>query len=140
VTTDRPRGILVAVFGLVLMIGWTVAVKYVAPWCWAIAERTAGHSAAVAPVMWDFWPLAHALLAWALWTRPRWAFPFALAVAFWEIAVVTVKFASFLRAPEWTFWRLLWFTNKIYVLAFFLALAFWLVRRGRQALVLQREI
>jgi hypothetical protein len=33
-----------------------------------------------------------------------------------------MKLALFLRAPEPTFWKLLWLTNKLYVLVFFAGL------------------
>jgi hypothetical protein len=89
--------------------------------------------------MWDFWPVLHGALAVALWRRSRHARAFALAVALGEVAVVTVKFALFLRAPEWSFWKLLWFTNKIYVLAFFLWLGAWLLGAGRAALAPARR-
>lgn len=129
-SATRPAAVSAAVTGLVAMIAWTFAVKYLAPWCWALAERAAGNVAARAPVMWDFWPLAHAAVAAALWRGARWAWGLALAVALLEIAVVAVKFALFAGAPEWTFWKLLWFTNKLYVLGFFLALAAWLLGSG----------
>lgn len=131
---EQPRGVVVAVLGLTAMIAWTLAVKYLAPWCWFLAERAAGRAPETAPVMWDFWPLVHAALAVTLWRRASWTWTFAVAVALLEIAVVAVKFALFLRAPEWTFWKLLWFTNKIYVLVFFAVFAGWLFGPGRAAL------
>ena len=130
----QPRSVVVATLGLVAMIAWTLAVKYLAPWCWFLAERAAGRAPAGVPVMWDAWPLVHATLAVVLWRRPPWAWGFALAVAVAEVAVVSVKFVRFAQAPQWSFWKLLWFTNKIYVLAFFVALAVWLLARGRAAL------
>jgi hypothetical protein len=131
---ERSRAVVAAVLGLTAMIAWTLAVKYLAPWCWFLAERAAGRTPEAVPVMWDFWPLVHAALATALWRRWRGVWSFALAVSLAEEAVVGVKFALFLRAPEWSFWNLLWFTHKIYVLAFFLLLAFWLLAAGRAAL------
>jgi len=136
---QRPPAVVAAVFGLVAMIAWTLAVKYLAPWCWFLAERSAGRSPAAVPVMWDFWPLLHSTLAVALWRGWRRAWGLGLAVALAELAVVTVKFALFLRAPEWTFWKLLWFTNKVYVLLFFLWLAGWLLGPGRAALAPARR-
>lgn len=136
---ERPGALVGSVFGLVAMIAWTLAVKYLAPWCWFLAERFAGRSPAAVPVMWDFWPLLHAGLAVALWRRWGYAWRFALAVALGEVAVVTVKFALFLRAPEWSFWNLLWFTNKIFVLAFFLWLGAWLLGPGKAALAPARR-
>jgi hypothetical protein len=139
VNGERPGALVGSVFGLVAMIAWTLAVKYLAPWCWFLAERAASRTPAAVPVMWDFWPLLHAGLAVALWRRWGHAWRFALAVALGEVAVVTVKFALFLRAPEWSFWNLLWFTNKICVLAFFLWLGAWLLGPGKAALAPARR-
>jgi hypothetical protein len=47
--------------------------------------------------------------------------------------VVIAKFARFLAAPDWSFWKLLWFSNKVYVLAYFLALLAVLLGPGRSA-------
>jgi hypothetical protein len=90
----------------------------------------AGEPAGV-PVMWDFWPLAHLVLIVALWRRPRWGWGYAVTVAALESAVVLTKFVVYLRAPDLGFFRLLWFTNKVYVLALFLCLLYVLL--GRQS-------
>ena len=124
----RPAWVTASVFGLVVMAVWTLVIKYVAPVLWAAAERSAGRDAA-APIMWDFWWVAHLALAGLLWTGHRLARPVGYAVAIVEILIVAAKFALFLRAPEWTFWTLLWFTNKVYVLGFFLLFLAALVRR-----------
>ena len=50
-----------------------------------------------------------------------------------EVAIVVSKFATYLEAPDWSFWRLLWFTNKLYVLAFFILLLVLLSRRAARA-------
>jgi len=116
------------------MIVWTLVVKYLVPLHWFWAERLAGRETATAPVMWDFWPLVHAALAVTLWRRASGAWAFGVAVAAAEIAVVATKFFFFLRAPELGFWRLLWFTNKLYVLVFFACLLAVLLGPGRRAL------
>ena len=124
-----PRRVTCAVFGLVVMVTWTLVIKYLAPILYVVSERAAGRSPAGVPIMWDFWWVAHLLLAWLLWRRHRLAWAFGVAVSGLEIVIVTLKFVLFLRAPELSFWRLLWFTNKVYVLAFFVVLLVVLPRR-----------
>jgi hypothetical protein len=133
-TERRPGWVTALVFALVAMIVWTVVIKYLVPLTWFWSERLAGRAPASAPVMWDFWPLLHVVLAWGLWRRARWIWPYALAVALVESAVVIAKFIGFFRAPELSLWRLLWFTNKIYVLALFLCLTALLLGPGRRTL------
>lgn len=124
----RPGWVTASVFGLVVMATWTLVIKYLAPILSTVAERAAGRDVP-APILWDFWWVAHLALAWLLWTGHRLARPTGLAIALVEIGIVCVKFALFLRAPEWTFWRLLWFTNKVYVLGFFVIFLAALARR-----------
>jgi hypothetical protein len=124
----RPGWVTASVFGLVVMATWTLVIKYLAPLLYAAAERSAGHDIA-APILWDFWWVAHLALAWLLWNGHRLSRPAGYAIASVEIAIVVVKFVLFLRAPEWSFWRLLWFTNKIYVLGFFVVFLIALLRR-----------
>ncbi len=124
----RPGWVTASVFGLVVMATWTLVIKYLAPLLYAAAERSAGRDIA-APILWDFWWVAHLALAWLLWNGHRLARAAGYAIASIEIAIVVAKFVLFLRAPEWTFWRLLWFTNKIYVLGFFCLFLAALLRR-----------
>ena len=135
----RPGWVVATVVAIVVMIVWTLVVKYLAPVVWFWSERFAGREPAAAPVMWDFWPLLHVGLAVGLWRRTRWAWRYALAVALVESAVVISKFALYLRAPELDFWKLLWFTNKLYVLAFFLCLIYVLLGPGKRALRAEGE-
>jgi hypothetical protein len=115
--SERP---VAAVGGLVVMITWTLVVKYLAPLLWGLSAGVP------APVMWDFWPLAHGALATLLWRRHRWAWSAAVAIATLEILIVAWKLGRFALHPQLEFWRLLWATNKIYVLVYFLALLAWL--------------
>jgi hypothetical protein len=127
----RPDGgIAFAVFGLVVMATWTLVIKYLAPVLYFVSERAAGRAPDRVPVMWDFWWLAHLALAWLLWHRHLWARPAGLAVSAAEIVIVVVKLFAYARRPDLSFWRLLWFTNKVYVLAYFVALL--IVLLGRQ--------
>ena len=97
-------------------------IKFVAPLCWFFAERAAGRPIAQPPILWDFWWVAHLALARLLWVRHRWAWSAGVAVAGIEVGIVAVKLAIWLAHPDLSFWRLLWLTNKLYVLAFFLLL------------------
>ena len=127
-----PRSLFVtaSVLGLVVMATWTLVIKYLAPILWAAAERGAGRTAVV-PVMWDFWWVAHLWLAWLLWRGHRRAFAAGAGIAAVEVVIVAVKFALFLGMPDWSFWNLLWFTNKMYVLMFFAVFLACLLKRGR---------
>jgi len=131
---ERPGWLVATVLALVVMIVWTLVIKYLSPLVWFWSERLAGREPASLPVMWDFWPVVHAALAVALWRRTGWARPFGLAVAGVEVAVVVTKLALFLRAPELDYWHLLWLTNKIYVLAVFACLLYVLAGPGQRAL------
>jgi hypothetical protein len=120
-----------AVFGLVVMVTWTLVIKYLAPALYFVAERSAGRPLERVPYMWDFWWVAHLALAWLLWRRHPLARNAGLVVAAVEIAIVAFKLALWFAHPDLSFWRLLWFTNKLYVLAYFLFLLVFLLRSGR---------
>jgi hypothetical protein len=124
---SRPRWIHGAVAGLIVMITWTVVVKYLAPLAWFWAETAAGRPPASVALMWDLWPVAHALLAVVLWRSADAtgrlgfrAWTLALGVAAVETAIVVAKLAVWSAQPDRSFWKLLWLTNKVYVLLFFL--------------------
>ena len=72
--------------------------------------------------MWDFWWVAHLWLARMFWHRHCWAWMSGFLVAGVEVVIVTVKFVGFFQDPDLGFWRMLWFTNKVYVLLFFVVL------------------
>ena len=128
----RPAWVVGAVFGLVAMIVWTLVVKYLVPLLWSASAAWDGRPPGEAShVMWDFWPLTHLALALMLWRGARFAFAAAMTLALAEIAVVSAKFARFLAAPEWSFWKLLWFSNKVYVLLYFVGLVAILALRRR---------
>jgi hypothetical protein len=118
-----------SVLGLVVMATWTLVIKYLAPVLYVLSERAAGHAPEGVPVMWDFWWVAHLVLASLLWRRHPRARIAAIVIAVAEIAIVAVKFVAYLRQPDLSFWRLLWFTNKVYVLSFFIFLLIVLLRR-----------
>jgi hypothetical protein len=130
--TTRPAWVTASVLGLIVMATWTLVIKYLAPCLWAASERAAGRADATAPVMWDFWWVAHLTLAWLLWRGHPLARPAGFVIAPVEIAIVSVKLALFARNPDTSFWKLLWLTNKIYVLGFFVVFLAVLWRRGRR--------
>lgn len=137
----HPRWVVATIVGLVVMITWTVVVKYLVPLLFELSlalttePGEAPQALHGAGVMWDFWPLTHLLLAVGLWRRHRFVRAYGVTLALAESAVVVTKFSLFLRAPEWTFWKLLWFTNKVYVLVFFLCLLYVLLGPGKRDLV-----
>jgi hypothetical protein len=111
-----------SVLGLVAMAVWTLVIKYLAPVLYLVSERAAGRSLDGAPVMWDFWWVAHLALAWLFWHRHPAAWLAGIGVASVEVVIVSVKFALYMSRPDLSFWKLLWFTNKVYVLLFFILL------------------
>ena len=117
----REGWVTAGVFGLVVMATWTLVIKFLAPVLYLVSQRAAGRPLDRAPVMWDFWWVAHLLLAWLLWHRHPRARQFGLAVAAAETAIVSVKLVLYLESPDLSLWGLLWLTNKIYVLLFFVA-------------------
>ena len=119
-----------SVFGLVAMATWTLVIKYLAPILWVFAPRAPGEAAGPAPIMWDFWWVAHLVLAWMLWRRHRWAWMSGMTVAGIEVAIVSIKFLLYADDPDGSFWKLLWLTNKLYVLLFFVFLLALLSRYG----------
>jgi hypothetical protein len=130
----RPRWLVAAVCGLVVMVTWTVVVKYLVPVAWFVAERAAGRAPEAVPVMWDLWPLAHLALAGLLWRRHPWALRAGIAVGAAEWLIVVLKLALFLTEPARDLWSLLWASNKLYVLVYFTWLLAVLLRRGRPGL------
>ncbi|HWM93084.1 MAG TPA: hypothetical protein VN493_20140 [Thermoanaerobaculia bacterium] len=126
---DRGAGGLdLCVFGLVVMATWTVVVKFLAPVLFYLSERYAGRPIAEPPVMWDFWWVAHLGLAWLLWHRHPLSLPAGLGIAGAESLIVIAKLVIYVRQPDLSFWGLLWLTNKVYVLSFFLFLLVYLSR------------
>jgi hypothetical protein len=116
--------------GLVVMATWTIVIKFIAPIFWAVSERIAGRPAG-APIMWDFWWVAHLALARLIHLRHPLMWATGTIIAAVEILIVAVKFAVYLRAPDLSFWKLLWFTNKVYVFVFFVWFLIVLMKRGR---------
>ncbi len=124
----KPDAVQICVFALVVMATWTLVIKFLAPILYVVAEEKAGNPGVAAPIMWDFWWVAHLWLAHLMWYRHRWAWWAAALISWVEVVIVVVKFFFYLRDPIWDLWHLLWFVNKVYVLVFFLILSFLLIR------------
>ncbi|SDK25445.1 hypothetical protein [Microbulbifer yueqingensis] len=103
---------------LFVLAAWTVFIKYIFPAGYALAHGEPWHRY----FYWDFWPVAHAWLGWALIARPRYTYLLAVTVAVVEIIIIVAKFAGFLADPTWSIWRTNWFVNKVFVLACFVLL------------------
>ncbi|WP_237059104.1 hypothetical protein [Microbulbifer sediminum] len=103
---------------LFILAAWTVFIKYLFPigYALAIGEPWMRY------IYWDFWPVVHVWLGWALLVRPTYLYRLALGIAVLEILIISIKFAHFLVQPEWTIWRTNWFVNKVFVLACFILL------------------
>ncbi len=116
------------VFSLVVMATWTIVIKFVTPLLYSTSSSTFEGSAEL-PIMWDFWWVAHLYLAWALWNYRRDAWVAAALISLIEVIIVITKFFFFALEPEDSVWRLLWFTNKVYVLVIFMLLTAFCVHR-----------
>jgi len=100
---------------LFLLAAWSVFIKYVFPVAFALASGEIWF----AYVFWDFWPIAHVWLGWALLAQPWYTRWLAAGMAIVEIAIIATLFAGFLADPEWTIWRTNWFVNKVFVITAF---------------------
>ncbi|MEO0421341.1 MAG: hypothetical protein AAF184_03330 [Pseudomonadota bacterium] len=119
---------------LFFLAAWSLFIKYLFPMAFAMARG----EALVTYVYWDFWPLVHIWLGWALLRRPWYAGWFALIVSIAEILIIVTLFARFLADPDWNMWRSNWFVNKVFVLGSFLLLLGTVIRY-RQALLQRGE-
>lgn len=121
----------VAALGLVVMAVWTLVIKFVAPVLYFLSSDGDG----TLPIMWDFWWVAHLWLAWLLWKRSGLTWLAGFWIALVEIIIVVTKFILYALEPDTSFWMLLWFTNKVYVLFYFVVfLHFLMTRELRSAL------
>ncbi|WP_207061862.1 hypothetical protein [Motiliproteus sp. SC1-56] len=104
--------------GLFILAAWTLFIKYLFPIAMALAAGKPLHT----HIYWDFWPVVHVWLGWALLARPAYARTLALVVALTEVVIVLTLLTGFLAEPQWSIWRTNWFVNKVFVLACFSAL------------------
>ncbi len=110
---------------LLILVCWTLLIKYIFPIAYALAYG----SPAFEYVYWDFWPLVHVYLAWAIYKLPAHTLKLVILVSGLEIVIIISFFVLFLADPEWSIWRTNWFINKVFVLAcFVLCMATALIR------------
>ena len=103
---------------LFILVAWTVFIKYLFP----VAYALTGNEPWAQHIYWDFWPVIHVWLGYALVKRPRYTYWLAVVVSVVEIIIIVTLFARFLSDPEWSIWRTNWFVNKVFVLACFILL------------------
>ncbi|WP_226666057.1 hypothetical protein [Microbulbifer aggregans] len=113
---ERPPWIQFLAYFLFILAAWTLFIKYLFPLAFAVAsgEPWASH------IYWDFWPVAHVWLGWALLVQPGYVRTLAIVMAVVEIAIILTKFVWFFTSPEWDIWRTNWFVNKVFVLGCFI--------------------
>ncbi|HAW93190.1 TPA: hypothetical protein DCX24_10985 [Candidatus Azambacteria bacterium] len=100
---------------LFILAVWTLFIKYLFPMAYALVYD----ESLMRYVYWDFWPLAHIWLGWALLARPPYTRALAIGMAVIEIAIICTLLGRFLADPEWSIWRTNWFVNKVFVLTCF---------------------
>lgn len=100
---------------LFILAAWTLFIKYLFPLGYALANGEPWD----AHIYWDFWPVAHVWLGWALLAQPAYVRVLAITMAVVEIGIILTKFVWFFDAPEWDIWRSNWFVNKVFVLGCF---------------------
>lgn len=103
---------------LFILAAWTVFIKYLFPVLFALA----GGESWSQYIYWDFWPVIHVWLGYALLTRRQYTYWLAVVVSAVEIIIILTLFSRFLADPEWSIWRTNWFVNKVFVLACFILL------------------
>ena len=124
-STKQNNGVFTAfAHWLVLLAMWTLVIKFIFPLAY---DNAYGHAPGT-HIMWDFWWVAHLILAWYLTHWRNFTYRLALVICVVEIVIIVVKFYTFFGAPEWTIWRTNWFINKVFVLACFIALLAVLLR------------
>ena len=112
-------------YWLFIMAGWTLIIKFILPVSYAIY---AGQPVTTY-IMWDFWWVIHIALGYFLLNYQYWVRYFTLVVSLAEIIIIVVKFIDYYLHPITTFWKINWFINKVFVLALFISLLYYLMRR-----------
>lgn len=122
--TRRSNAFTVIAHWLVLLALWTLLIKFIFP---MVYDHSYGHAIGT-HIMWDFWWVAHLVLAWSLMHWNATTYRLAMVISVVEIIIIVVKFTLFFEAPDWTIWRTNWFINKVFVLGCFIALLALLLR------------
>lgn len=108
---------------LIILILWTLSTKYMVPIIWAASQNIPWNH----KVMWDAWPLTHAVLVWGLWMKTKWIWLFGLIISLAEIGVAGTKLLFYLFRFSSDIFDLSWFFNKIIVLILFISLTSYLL-------------
>lgn len=111
---------------LFILAAWTLAIKFVFPISYAVAEGSPVHTY----IYWDFWWVVHLWLGWSLLHWQRYTYLLAVVVSVVEVGIIVTKFVLFLSAPTWTIWQTNWFVNKLFVLACFVLVLGYFVANG----------
>lgn len=131
---QRSKMYTVLAHWLVLLALWTLLIKFVFPIAY---DKAYGHATGT-HIMWDFWWVAHLILAWSLTHWSAITYRLAMIVSVAEIVIIVVKFYTFFSTLDpsgasWTVWRTNWFINKVFVLACFIVLLVLLLRNKNNA-------
>ena len=125
----ESRWIIFLAHFLFILAAWSVLIKYLFPITYALAYG----KPVIEHIFWDFWPVAHVWLGWALLYQPRYTRWLAIVMSVVEIIIIVSMFVWFLSDPDWTIWRTNWFINKIFVLICFMLILGTYMRKGREA-------
>ncbi|MFN7973145.1 MAG: hypothetical protein U0166_12495 [Acidobacteriota bacterium] len=123
---------------LLVLVGWSVLIKYVLPVAFALRE----HAPLGTHVMWDLWPALHLVLWRGFRRHAPWLPVTAIAIAVAEIVIVAVKLTAWAMAPDLGFFRVNWAINKVFVLGLFTVMLVHFasrVRRGASLAPADRE-
>lgn len=121
-----------ALMGRLLYVSaaWTIAIKYALPIGWAL---WIGAPWTAFIFFWDAWWGAHLAVGWSLVRARRGVWVWALLLAAVEIAIIVPKLTLFLIHPIADVWRMSWFVNKCWLLAYFAFSLWWLMRHDVRA-------
>ena len=117
---------------LCMFAAWTVVVKFLNPLCLTWASASSGGPLDGPFIIWDFWWVAHLLLAYWFWRQKPRAWEFGIAMSLAEITITGLKFWLFLGNPLRPltgaapmidrFLTAGWFFNRVCIFAFFVYL------------------
>ena len=120
--TSESNSVKALAYPLFFLALYTLIIKFLNPILYFIVEGRA-QGLTQAPILWDFWWVAHLFLGFCLLRKEKFAWGFALIVSWVEILIILTKFWIFWKNPFFTFWTLSWYVNKCFVLSYFVCLA-----------------
>ena len=101
---------------LFLMAGWTLFIKFLFPFIYAINYG----EDPLLYIMWDFWWIAHIWLAYSFLNISRYTFLIGSIIAFAELIIIIIKLYLFFKSPQWNIWDTNWMINKTFMLILFI--------------------